>query len=905
MARQARLVSLLCGVGVMALTAPAYGQDASGEVVVTGSRIARTTFQTPTPVTAVTEKELEAKAATTVIDLLRDIPALRPNQTVGSGRNIGVSNFNMRSLGSSRTLVLLDGQRLMDTSPVGGFDLNVIPAPLVSRMDIVTAGASSVYGSDAITGVVNVVLNNTLQGGKLDAQYKNTEEGDKQTATASVVFGTGFANDKGRVLVAASYFDSPDILYQGARDWGAQGYTLVPNAAYTPTNGQFRQLIVPNVRLSQMTFGGVITSPGALRNTQFGVNGAQSTFQQGTNVGTIWMQGGAGPMPQPDLGVLAVKARQTSVFTRFMYDFTPSVRGRIDFLGTNSRNGTINNYNYNNADITIRRDNPFLPANILASMITNNLQTITVGRLNPETGINTNSTNNDYYRGAASLSGDFLEGWTWEVGGSYTYGLTDNRGRNNRIQANWTNALDVVSGPNGPICRSTLTNPTNGCVPANIFGINSVSAAAVAYVVGTSYQRSHSRSLNLSANVSGPLGATWAGPIQVAGGVEYRDDRINNKSDPISDINGWRQGTYASYRGQVDVKEVYGEASLPLLADSPLAQSLTLDLAGRYVDYSSSGGAEVWKTGLNWTVNDQIRFRGTYSKDFRAPKIDDLYSAASFRAGTPVIVNNTNVNVNTISGGNPNLKPEIAHTTTFGVVLSPSFIPGLQLSADYFDIELEDALTLFTAQQVVDRCAAGDAQFCAGIQRNASGVITTVLTSQFNAQLLQTSGIDMEASYALPLDSVVSGWSGDMQFRSVLTYTDKRVTSTPGGTTIDTAGQVAGAGTPHWRSSTTIGYSNGPLNLRALFNYVGEGTIDNTFGPLDISDNQYPAYVYVDLSAQYDLTERLQLYAKVENLLDKDPPIIPNNTIVIASTSAANFYDLLGRTYAVGVRYRW
>lgn len=908
---RSHLIGLLSGVSALAVCSPALSQEPPGsdsaaveEIVITGSRIARSTFETPTPVTVMGQQQLEAKAATSVIDLLRDIPALQPNRTTGSGRNIGVSNFNMRSLGSVRTLVLLDGERLMDSSPVGGFDLNVIPGPLVSRMDIVTAGASSVYGSDAVTGVVNVVLNNDLDGGRVDVQYNNTFRNDKESVAASIAYGTRFAGGRGRLLVSASYLDSPDLLYQGSRKWGNQGYTLIPNPSYTATNGQFRQLIVPNVRLSNMTNGGVITSAGPLKNVQFGVNGQQSLFVQGTNVSTIWMQGGEGLMPQPDLGAIAVAQKQESVFSRLLFDVTDNIRFRADVLGTRSRNQSTNNFNYNNTDITIRRDNAFLPANILATMVANNLQTITMGRLNPETGLNTNTSRNHYYRFGAGLNGPLTGTWTWDLSASYTTALAENTGENNRIQANWSRAIDSVIGPNGqPICRSTLTDPNNGCVPANLFGIGAVSQGVVNYVVGTSWQRSFSTSANVSLNLAGELFSTWAGPISVATGAEYREDKVNSKSDPISDVNGWRQGTFASFRGGVNVAEAYGEMSIPLARDTPLAQSFDLDLAGRVVDYSSSGRAEVWKIGANWAVNDQVRFRGTYSKDFRAPKINDLYSASSLRAGTNItdFQGNRATVVNTVTGGNPNLLPEIAHTVTGGVIFSPSFAPRMQFSVDYFDIDLKDALTTFSAQQVVDRCALGDAQFCQAIIRNGQGIITQVNTTQFNAQVLKTSGVDFELSYRMPVDSLVSSWKGDLQLRSMATYVAKRITTT-GGPEVDSAGEV---GNPKWRVSTTLMYLNGPLTLRALVNYVSGVVYDNSYGPLDLNIQKWGSVAYLDLSAQYSITERTQLYAKIDNVFDKDPPLVAGSTITVAQAAAAGVYDNLGRAYGVGIRYRW
>ena len=887
--------------GFAALLGDAGGAD----IIVTGSRIARTTFETPTPVTAVTQKQLDAKAATTVVDLLRDVPALRPNQVQGSGRNIGVSTFNMRSLGATRTLVLLDGQRLMDTSPVlQAFDISIIPAPLISRVEIVTAGASSVYGSDAVTGVVNVILNNNLLGGRIDVQGDISTYGDQKTATASLAYGTKFANDRGKLVVAASFLDRPDILYQGERPWGRNGYVLVPNAAYTTTNGQYRQLIQANSQLSQMTLGGVITTNNAaVKNIQFGPGGVQSPFVQGTNVGTVWMQGGGGLAPEADYGVLIPSIRQGSVFARATYELTDNIEARFDVLGAQTRARSTNNFNYNNADITVRRDNPYLPANILALMVANNLQTITLGRLNTELGLNTNTTRNHYLRTGGGLKGKLFADWTWEVGGSYSRALSSNEGRNNRNNINWNQALDVTTGPNGaPVCRTTLANPANGCVPANIFGTGSLSQAAINYATGTSLQRSFSHTITANADVAGALGQTWAGPIKLALGLGYRRDQVNSVSDPISDLNGWRQGTFASYRGKQNVKEVYGEASVPLARDGPLLRSLDLDLAGRYVDYSVSGNSFVWKTGLNWALNRSIRLRGTYSKDFRAPKIDDLFSASSLRAGNTVLdfQNNRAANVNTLAGGNRLLKPEVAHTLTGGVILQPEFIPGLQLSADYFNIKLKNAITVPTAQEVVNRCGLGDATFCAGITRDpTTGLITTVQVTTFNSQTLKTHGVDVEGSYQFPL------FAGDFNIRTVGTYTPTLTTSS-GGAAVNTAGQLQGTyATPKWRVATTLLYTQGPLTLRALFNYVGPGTYDNTYGPLDLDRNHYPAYLFTDISAQYDLTKNLQIYAKVENLLNTAPPLLAANTITIALSSVSQFHDLRGRNFGLGARLRW
>lgn len=872
------------------------------DIIVTGSRIPRSTFQTPTPITTFTEKQLEQKAATNVVDLLRDVPALRPNRNNGSGRNLGLATFNMRALGSTRTLLLIDGQRVLDSSPIAnGFDINIIPAPLVSQLDIVTSGASSVYGSDAITGVVNVVLNDKIVGGKIDGQFNISTYGDLPQYSLSGLYGGKFDDGRGHFVVAASYFEQPDIVYQGARPWGRRGVTFIPNAAYTPTNGEFRQLIVPDVRYSQMTAGGVITTPGALRNIQFGENGAQSLFRQGTNVGTVWMQGGDGLMPQPDFAPLQVASRQFSGFSRLTYDFPNDMTARVDVLAANTRAQSTGNYNTNNADITIRRDNAFLPTNIRDAMIANNLTTIRMGRYNPEQGRNENSTSNTYFRIGAGLSGSFSDTWKWELGNSYTYARSLTLGRNNRNQAKWALALDSVIGPNGqPVCRSTLTNPGNGCVPANVFGIGAVTSAVNKYVLGTSRQDSRSDSIIFNANTSGQLFNTWAGPVKVAVGAEYRRDTVDNKSDPISDINGWRQGTFGSYYGSLEVNEGYGEISIPLARDTSFARSLDVDFAGRYVDYSTVGSATVWKAGVNYAINDSIRLRSTYSRDFRAPKINDLFAQANIRIGTVTdYLTNRTANVNFLIGGNPNLGPETAYTFTGGIVLQPSFIPNLQLSADFYDINLRDAIVTPGQQEVVDRCGRGEDIFCTGVIRDASGEITQVNANSFNAQRLKTRGIDFEASYRFDL------FQGQLTTRALATYVDRLISTTASGQ-VDTAGQLQGGfAVPKWRGSTTLSYDKGPLNLRVLFNYIGPGTFDNNFGPLDLNRNHYPAYVYTDISAQYDITKTIQVFAKVENLTNTAPPLLAEASITVALATLSQYHDLRGRVFGLGGRLRF
>ncbi|HWI87489.1 MAG TPA: TonB-dependent receptor [Sphingomonas sp.] len=883
---------------------PAPGDQ---EIIVTGSRIARSTFETPTPVTSISQRQLEAKAATTVIDLLRDIPVLRPNRNNGSATDVGASTFNIRSLGATRTLVLIDGQRVLNSSPTGGFDLNLLPAPLIKRMEIVTGGASSVYGSDAVTGVVNVFLDGDLTGGKADAQFDISGHGDTKTYSASGAVGTHFAENRGRIVAAASYFNRPDVLYQGSRGWGSRGVTLIPNPGYTATNGQYRQFLMPGATLSSMTYGGVITSAGPLKNIQFGEGGSQSALIPGTYVSSVWMVGGGGLMLQPQFGVLVPSSERINAFSRLSYDLATDLEAHADILFARAKQNQTNLYNYNNGDILIKQDNAFLPNNIKQIMATNNIQSFSLGRLNPELGINNNTTVNSYIRFSGGLKGKLSDNWQWDGNLNYTNALYNNHSLHNRNNSRWTAALDSVMGPNGqPICRSTLTNPGNGCIAANPFGINSVSPDAANYVTGTSWIRARSTFFDANFNATGTLFSTWAGPVKAALGGEYRKETVNFTSDPVSAVNGWRQASSAPYHGRVNVKEAYVEFGVPLARNAFFARRLDLDLAGRHVDYSTSGGTNVWKIGLNWTLDDRLRLRGTYSRDFRAPTINELFAATTVRQGAVVVdrTNNQSVVVATAAGGNRLLKPEAAHTLTAGAVLRPT--ANLQFSVDFFDIKLDGAITTLGAQDVIDRCATGATAFCSNVQRNASGLITLVQTTAFNAQTLKTRGLDFEGSWHFPLSGLVSSWDGEIGVAQIATYVDRLLTVS-NTTVVNTAGQVTGGlATPKWREATTISYTNGPLQLRVLGNLVGGGRFDNNYGPRDLSPDSFAGRYYVDVSAQYDLTKQIQIYAKVENLFDAPPALAAGNTPIRAgATDSTGFYDLIGRNFGVGVRYRW
>lgn len=933
----ARFVS----ASILALTVagafPAAAQEAppaatpdetAPEIVVTGSRIARTTFETATPVTALSSEQLQTRAAASVSDLLVSVPAVRPNQNAAISANVGISTFDLRGLGATRTLLLLNGRRLLSTAPNSGFDINSLPAQMISRVEVVTAGASSVYGSDAISGVVNLFIDDRADGFRLEGQAGISDKGDFGQYSIGGSYSTKFADGRGRLSIAGSYFTRPDILYQGQRDWGRTGSTLINNTGYTPTNGQPEFLIVPNVRLSSMTEGGLITgavrtgttavvSAGPLQYIQFGENAAQSRFNVGTNVGSVWMQGGDGLMTQPRYGAIAPALERYNAYGQFSYELTDGLEVFAEGLYNHSLGRWTNVPNYNTGDIRIRRDNAFLPDNILQLMVANNFSEIRLGRLNSELGVNINYTENDYIRGVAGFRGSFGNGLKWDAAAIVTRARSDAITENNRRQTAFTLGLDSVDGPGGvPICRSTLTSPGNGCVPIDPFGINSISDAAVAYTSGTSSATSNQHGLNLVANLRGDVLTLPAGPLSFAAGLEYRDESVRVTSDPLSAVNGWRQRSSQPYSGRFDVKEASLELAIPLLADQSFFKRLELDLAGRVVDYSTSGATFVWKVGGNWSINDDIRLRGTYSRDFRGPTLSELFATPTVAQGSTVFDRSpgatvTNPVIRTASGGNPNLKPEVGKTFTAGIVLTPQFAPGLSFSADYYDIRITDAIANLSTQEIADRCVAGDALLCSAITRDAAGIITQIQTTPYNADRLSTRGIDFELSYRMPLGQ------GRLTLAALASYVDS-ISVMINGRSQQTAGQVTSRGptgtasvipsAPHWRGSATATYTSDAVTFQLLGDFIGSGVFDATYTTARLPQNNVPAFFFLGASAQYRIDKRYELFTRIDNLLDTNPPLLSDN-IVIRAQASVNYgvaqYDQIGRRFTVGARVKF
>ena len=893
---------LFCGVSALTLCSMALAGEAMaqstdantsvGEVVVTGSRIVRNGFTAPTPVTVVGAERLEQRAAMNVGDAVNELPAFQASQTPAAqglntnGPYVGGRMLNLRGLDPKRTLVLVDGKRFVPSTTFGTVDTNMIAEALVDRIDVVTGGASAAYGSDAVAGVVNLMLDHRFTGFKGEIQGGGSERGDNQTQSYSLAWGGSFMNDRLHLVLSGEYERDDGVGKCPERDWcaaevlnfGRSGSALA-NVPGTPANN-----ILPNVHTSTLSQRGVINSvtftggPTVSAITTAGINtttpllgtsftpgGTPTPFIYGTYANTLFMVGGEGHNEDGYFGVPIVAPTERWVVSGLAdYQITDNIKAGLD-VSYGEFKGFGSQVQYKNTATPILRSNPFIPASIAATMDANHIASFTLGRTYGDIGDALYNTDNKTFRVVASLEGEFGAGWKWDA--YYQYGRNDFRSDliGGVVTSRATRALNAVTNASGQIvcavnADATLANDDPNCVPLNPFG-NQVSTAAKAYVTANGFQTDVTTEHVVAGNVRGEPFSLWAGPISVAVGGEFRSDSIAGDADIFSkgaadnpdtpnavDVlppNGFFSGNGSKIAGQVKVIEGYLESVIPLAKDMAFAHRLDLDGAVRHTHYSrsaptapSSGvDATTWKVGLVWEPTDFLRFRGARSEDIRAPNVSELFGPQT--SGFGILNDPANGGLQTnpvvLSGSNPKLVPEEAETWTAGVVLSPKsgLLSRFGMSLDYYKITINQAIGVLGAQTIANRCFQGATEFCGLIVRNSQNVITQITDIQQNVNQLKTSGLDLELSYHQPLGDL-----GQLDFRMLGNYVWHLITLDSAGP-VDRADQtgVRGGtqpGVPRYTLDWLINWTRGPWLLSFHGKYIPEGRYNALFvGPGD------------------------------------------------------------------------
>ncbi len=935
-------VSTVLALSVLGTTSAATlaaEPDELEQVLVTGSRIQRTELESAVPVQVLNADFLANRGTQNLADVLQQLPAFgtstytRANSNFATSGN-GVSTLNLRNAGDPRTLVLINGHRtaagISGTSIV---DINNLPTDLIKDVEVITGGASAVYGSEAIAGVVNFVLNDDFQGLAFHGQGGVTSHGDNGRHLASISAGADFLQ-RGHAVFNVQW-DKDEGLHSHDRalsandnpfrsSYAAQGRFDVPDGntwTYNPDN-TLKQGFNSNI-------------DGYNRNGQRLIS---------VPVERVLLTG---------LADFAL-SDTTGLYADGSYASVKS-HSRIEALATDGSDARLPDGTISDG---LSIENPFIPAAIRSDMLAAGATTLGFRKRLVGAFDRSNRNERSHYRLITGLKGALQGDWRWDAYVSQS-GSRDDTTAGTALRDRYYYALDAIAGPNNTVICRDATARAAGCAPFNPFGFNSVSKEAAAYITDKGFLDRYSASIRqqvAAANFTGSLFALPAGSVKLATGVEHRRESSSEQHSPETQAGMTMGNALSNTGGNYHVTEAYVEAIAPVLADHRLARSLDVEAAWRYGDYSTVGGVSSWKAGLNWAPAQDLRIRAVYSQATRAPNINELYQgrnqdfptgltdpcngvtaattgavAAYCRALPGAAQNmaahggaffydaNTDLqSIESFDGGNAALKAETARTWTLGLVLTPTALPGLSLTIDWYDIRIRDAIAKVPLQYLIDQCvnSAGVSPLCTFIVREGAaplrprtpGTIWQVNTGPVNAASIVSSGIDIGLRHKIAFES-------GHQFRAALNYTyvdTLRIQPLADLSAESNLGQLngpgrLGAGFRH-RANLQLGYTAGAFDAGWTLRY--QSAMADTLGILRTDDpgNFVPAYGYHDLQGRYSFgrDEHYSVYIGVQNLFDRKPPLMDQNRAsnITGTETAADSYDVYGRFIHAGFRVK-
>ena len=945
--------TLLCTVSTLALITGARAQNndqnaPSETIVVTGSRVIQDAANSPTPLTIITASDLNATTPSTLSDGLNKLPEFIGSQTTRSVNNASTDTaanvLNLRDFGAQRTLVLLDGQRVVAANTNGTVNIDTLPQMLVQRVDVVTGGASAVYGSDAVSGVVNFVLDKKYDGFKVNANSGISTYGDGMNYKISAAAGTDLFGGRGHIEASFDYFHA-DPIYDFERpekgnngDWILTGNGSALNP-FTDT---------PNGNLTSFSFGGKITCAGTAANPclangmQFISDGVIGPFNPGTSTGTAGIASGGDGTHSLFANVTA-SARQALVYSRLSYDidnsttFFLSVRAaegvnRANFVQSYIQTGNVPNVFFKN--------NPYLPAAAQALLAGGTASTFQMSKYNMNLGYQNSSFKSfgtDRALGvAAGLDGTLFNKYDWEIRYSHQEDRQKEDDPTNINNQFLTAAEDVrLNATGNPACFVSTTPQANlypNCVPLNLFGPTSLTLDAWKYYVRDTYYTQTNKLDDLTGSIAGTVFDLPAGPVRVALSGEMRWLGFDIQSDGTPGtvnctglsaicnptVSLW-QGNTATPLSPVteNVWEFALEANIPILKDLPLIQSFSTDIAGRHTDYTTSGSVDTWKVGLDWHLNDAFRVRATNSIDIRAPTLNDLYSPILLNhQGYTDLLTNQSQTIPVQTQGNPNLVPEVARTYTTGIVFTPTSIPGLTTSLDYYRINMTNAIGTISAStpsvQTLCNQSGGTSPFCALYVRpfpisntSPANFPTLLINEALNTAVLRTEGWDFEANYGFDLSDVIDSASGTINLRVLanyqpvyesLAFPGAPLTFTPFARGHVTSFASYSVGT--WTFTLEDRWLS-PFNRRTLATDIFVNPTIHSFNYQDIS---------IDKKFHID-DQDFDAYLTVQNVANLKFPVGPNNNstpdlyYMGVQGVETTQYDAIGRFFTLGVRF--
>lgn len=985
LSRAVRLAIAFGAVSPLLLAANAVAQqDESAEqqvekIQVTGSRIRSANALSTSPIATIGALEIEQQQQPELERVLRNLPASLPgdNSNVNNGTG-GAATVNLRGLGSNRNLVLMNGKRVVPFSTSGSVDTSTIPTALIDRIDIVTGGASAVYGSDAISGAINVILKNNFEGVELDVSHSRTAEDDAQTKNISLTLGGNFDRDRGNAVVSFSWLDR-DPLLLGQRRLGNYGIETESGANYLEYVNNIAP-VIPTDPLCGANAPGTVAPGGGSGTgipTRVGVVGVPQTNGQFRDDGSLVLGPRCSDFNFNPYNYYQTPAKRYSATAMAHYDLNDdhTIYGTFNFTNTSvsqqvapsgifgstfwvpvanpffstqARNALVNSANANlsalNGGLETWRD-----VNGNGVVDDDDYLLLAINRRTPELGPRSTSFNTDQFQIVTGVKGFITDTWAYDV--SFQHGET------NRVEtsAGYTNVANIANALNAVNTTTCVTGA--GCVPLNVFGgFGTITPEMAAYSSATAMANTEYQQRVFSASVDGPVDFVVSpfadSPLAMSFGYEWREELASFNPDecwklaPASCLGG-AGGNSLPVSGSFQVNEIFAEGKLPLIEGKTFAEIVEFEFGYRHANYNTVGDNGSWKLGLAWRPVDEILLRVMKQKATRAPNVGELFapltSALDNATMDPCSISNAgNIDavlrdrciatgmtaaqvgavddivsgqINVLSGSNPNALPdaETADTLTVGIVWTPEFdfVKRAQVSVDYYKIDVEGYIGENTPQEILDGCyVLGNTAQCSQINRIGGGLTISgsgVEAFTTNLSYLKTSGVEIAYNFGFDL-----GGYGALDFHgNINRYIDVEQLSSSVSQVLDCNGFYGTNCAPQHElqvnKRATWSYEDYSVSL--LWRYLSR--IDRERGQAAAVYEPFrsiASYSYFDLFANYHATSNVSFSIGVDNLFDKEAPVVGGES---GSTSANNgntfpaYYDVLGRTYRFSVNLKF
>jgi outer membrane receptor protein involved in Fe transport len=955
--------------GSSAVSSEADKSDAA-TIVVTGTRITSSGFTAPTPTTMVNAEDLAKSAQPNIFTSITELPSLQGSTGTNTGTFStssgmqGLSSFSLRGLGPIRTLTLLDNQRVVPANVTGVPDISQFPQLLIKRVDVVTGGASASYGSDAVGGVVNFVTEKRLEGVKAEAQGGITTYGDDGQYLLGVAAGHSFFDNRLHVEGSVEYDHENGVPAGGFGENAPHGRTWFRASTLLNTgktnNGLPQYVYADHAQSYQYAKYGLITA-GPLQGTAFDAAGHPYPFLYGSNGTPTGNAAGAMNgcyvgfcVGGDNSGAVGIGASLLSALARVdgysRIGYSINEENEIYATVNIAQVKTSNQPNPGAAKtgLNLSCANPYVPASIQAACAADGISTFQFGLDNailPNPLVRPERVQERFVLGAEGQIN--VTGTDWHYEAYYEHGAntTDIHVSNMPLNPRYSQAIQATT-LNGQIVCANAVARANGCIPINVFGNVAPSAAALAYIEPGNgpFQHTHQTEDAASLAINGDPFSLWAGPVSLAFGAEYRREYYRVIADPygngvvaqspysdaypadpiVSDAgSNWYAGNYHDGTGQYHVSEAFLETNVPFL-DSASFGKASLNTAGRWTDYSTSGVVYTWKIGGTWvTPYNPLRLRAVLSRDVRAPNLSELFAApvSTTLPGFTNPFNNTALTVIQNAIGNTALQPEKATNLEFGLTLvNPEFLPGFSASVDYYRIRVNGIISSLSAQQQVNFCFAGLQQYCGTFNLAPASGTPYVNVQSFNLASAHTNGLDLEASYRMALDKL--HLPGYLTVRALATHVINFLSDSgiPGTLPTQLAGVNTGAvnnlgNTPYWKLYATQSWDFRNIGVDLTERWFSDGVFGHqyvvcesncpvsTVNSPTINYNHMAGAFYLDLGGRYSVTDRLTAFVKIDNVFDRDPTPAPQTNTGLDVNPA--LYDTLGRTYRAGVRYNF